>query len=269
MKKEAWYRPLISAYRKKKSQHLALQFSTILEDLKGETPVIIICYNNGVYAENLARQFNKFNIKPIIIDNNSSDNGTIETLKRLFNDEIAYVAYSDKNFGHFVGLLDPIYQQLPTYFAYTDPDLNLNKNLPKTFIQDLIQLTQEYDVYKAGFALDLLDSEEVINVSQSISHTKPFYYQNDFSVREFEAQFWRLPIKHNKLEVYYAPIDSTFAVYNKNNYKGSFYDALRVAGDYSAIHLPWFPNLDIMNEKQKQAYLNSDRKKDTTWVKKQ
>ena len=34
MKKEAWYRPLISAYRKKKSQHLALQFSTILEDLK-------------------------------------------------------------------------------------------------------------------------------------------------------------------------------------------------------------------------------------------
>ena len=135
-------------------------------------------------------------------------------------------------------------------------------------MQDLIQLTQEYGVYKAGFALDLLDSEEVIDVSQSISHTKPFDYQGNFSVREFEAQFWRLPIKHDSLEVYYGPIDSTFAVYNKNNYKGRFYDALRIAGDYSAIHLPWFPNLDIMNEEQKQAYLNSDRKKDTTWVKK-
>jgi hypothetical protein len=268
MKKEAWYRSFISAYRKKKSQHLAFQFSTILEDLKDEIPVIIICYNNGVYVENLVHQLNKFNIKPIVIDNNSSDSTTIETLKKLVDDEVAYVAYSDKNFGHFVGLLDPIYQQLPNYFAYTDPDLNLNKNLPKTFMQDLIQLTQEYGVYKAGFALDLLTSEDVIDVSQRISHTKPFDYQGDFSVRGFEAQFWRLPIKHNSLEVYYGPIDSTFAIYNKENYKGSFYDALRVAGDYSAIHLPWFPNLDIMNEDQKQAYLSSDRKKDTTWVKK-
>jgi hypothetical protein len=267
MKKEAWYRPLISAYRKKKSQHLALQFSTILEDLKDEIPVIIICYNNGVYAENLVRQFNKFNIKPIVIDNKSSDSGTIETLKKLVSDEVAYVAYSDKNFGHFVGLLDPIYQQLPNYFAYTDPDLNLNKNLPKTFVQDLIQLTQEYRVYKAGFSLDLLDSEDVIDVSQNVSQTKPFNYQKAFGVREYEDRFWRLPIKHNKLEVFYAPIDSTFAIYNKSNYRGDFYDALRVAGNYSAVHLPWFPDLDIMNEKQKQAYLNSDRKKDTTWVK--
>ena len=268
MSKESWYRPIVSSYRNRKSRHLALQFSTILEDLKGEIPVIIICYNNGVYVENLACQFNKFNIKPIIIDNNSSDSGTIETLKRLVNDEIAYVAYSDKNFGHFVGLLDPIYQQLPNYFAYTDPDLDLNKNLPKTFVQDLIQLTQEYRVYKAGFSLDLLENEDVINATQNVSQTKPFNYQKAFGVREYEDRFWRLPIKHNKLEVYYAPIDSTFAIYNKSNYRGDFYDALRVSGNYSAIHLPWFPDLDIMDEDQKQAYLNSDRKKDTTWVKK-
>jgi hypothetical protein len=268
MKKEAWYRPLISAYRKKKSQYLALQFSAILEDLEDKIPVIIICYNNGVYAGNLARQFNKFNIKSIVIDNKSSDSDTIGILKKLVDDDVAYVAYSNKNFGHFVGLLDPIYQQLPNYFAYTDPDLDLNKNLPKTFMQDLIQLTQEYRVYKAGFSLDLLDSEDVIDVSQNVSQTKPFNYQKDFGVREYEDRFWRLPIKHSNLEVYYAPIDSTFAIYNKANYRGDFYDALRVAGNYSAVHLPWFPNLDIMNEKQKQTYLNSDRKKDTTWVRK-
>jgi len=268
MKKESWYRPLISIYRKKKSQHLALQFSKILRDLKNEIPVIIICYNNGVYAENLVHQLDKFNIKPIIIDNKSSDNETIRILKNLRTNNKAHIAYSNKNFGHFVGLLDPIYQQLPNYFAYTDPDLNLNKNLPKTFMQDLIQLTQKYGVYKAGFALDLLDGEEVIDVSQSISHTKPFNFKGDFSVREFESQFWRLPIKHDSLEIYYGPIDTTFAVYNKNNYRGGFYDAVRVAGSYGAIHLPWFPNLDIMNEKQKKAYLNSDRKKDSTWIKK-
>ena len=268
MKKEAWYRPIISAYRKHKSQKLAKQFTDILKALKGEMPVMIICYNNGVYVENLVRQLNGFDITPVVIDNRSSDQKTLTTLAQLAAEKQAYIAYSEKNFGHFVGLLDPIYQQLPNHFAYTDPDLDLNKNLPKDFLQKLINLTNEYQVYKAGFALDLLDDEPVIEASQRISHTKPFDYQNDFSVRQFEAQFWRLPIQHDALEIYYARIDSTFAVYNKQQYRGDFYDAVRVAGDYSAIHLPWFPRLDIMNEDQKLAYLNSDRKKDTTWVKK-
>jgi len=268
MKKEAWYRPIISAYRKHKSQKLAKQFTDILKALKGEMPVMIICYNNGVYVENLVRQLNGFDITPVVIDNRSSDQKTLTTLAQLAAEKQAYIAYSEKNFGHFVGLLDPIYQQLPNHFAYTDPDLDLNKNLPKDFLQKLINLTNEYQVYKAGFALDLLDDEPVIEASQRISHTKPFDYQNDFSVRQFEAQFWRLPIQHDALEIYYARIDSTFAVYNKQQYRGDFYDAIRVAGDYSAIHLPWFPRLDIMNEDQKLAYLNSDRKKDTTWVKK-
>lgn len=268
MKKEAWYRPIISAHRKRKSQHLAAQFAQILPQLEDKMPVMIICYNNGVYVENLVHQFNQFDITPIVIDNNSSDEKTRSILAQLSSDEQAYIAYSDKNFGHFVGLLDPIYQQLPDHFAYTDPDLDLNKNLPKDFLQNLIDLSDQYQVYKAGFALDLLDEEMVIDASQHISHTKPFSYQNDFSVRQFEAQFWRLPMQHDSLEVYYAPIDSTFAVYNKQNYRGDFYDAIRVAGDYSAIHLPWFPKLDIMTDQQREVYLDSDRKKDTTWVKK-
>jgi len=268
MKKEAWYRPIISAYRKRRCRKLAQQFTSILQALKGEMPVMIICYNNGVYVKNLVHQLNGFNITPIVIDNCSSDEQTLKTLSQLASKKQAYIAYSEKNFGHFVGFLDPIYQQLPNYFAYTDPDLDLNKDLPKDFLQKLINLTDHYQVYKAGFALDLLNDEQVIDVSQHISQTKPFDYQNDFSVRQFEAQFWRLPMKHDKLEIYYAPIDSTFAVYNKQNYRGNFYDAIRVAGKYSSIHLPWFPQLDIMNEAQKLAYLNSDRKKDTTWIRK-
>jgi len=268
MKKEAWYRPIISSYRKRKSRNLAKQFTSILKSLKGKMPVMIICYNNGVYVKNLVCQFNKFDITPIVIDNCSSDKQTIKTLDQMASKKQAYIAYSEKNFGHFVGLLDPIYQQLPNHFAYTDPDLDLNKNLPKDFLQKLINLTNQYQVYKAGFALDLLNDEEVIDATQYISHTKPFDYKNNFSVRQFESQFWRLPMQHDKLEIYYAPIDSTFAVYNKRHYRGDFYDAIRVAGDFSAIHLPWFPKLDIMNLDQKLAYLNSDRKKDTTWVKK-
>jgi hypothetical protein len=85
-------------------------------------------------------------------------------------------------------------------------------------------------------------------------------------VRQHEAIFWRFPIKHKKLEAYHAIIDTTFAVYNKNYYQGNFYDGIRVAGQYSAIHLPWFPRLDIMNDEQRALYLNTNRKKDTTWI---
>ncbi|HIE74576.1 MAG TPA: glycosyltransferase [Flavobacteriales bacterium] len=268
MKREKWYRPLISYYRKMKSHKLAQQFSIILNKLKDDVPVLIVCYNNGVYVENLVLQFKKFNIQPIIIDNNSSDKNTAKILKKLERENLAYVAYSDKNFGHLVGFLDLIYEILPNHFAYTDPDLQLNEDLPINFIENLIELTQDYQVYKAGFALSLLEDEEMIDVSQHISQTKPFSYKKDLSVRQHEATFWRLPIKHKKLEAYHASIDTTFAVYNKNNYQGNFYDGIRVAGQYSAIHLPWFPRLDIMNEKQRAVYLNTKRKKDTTWIKK-
>ena len=267
MSKESWYRPIISSYRNRKSHTLAQEIGLILKELKSEVPVLIISYNNGVYVENIVRQFSKFNIKPIVIDNNSSDEETIRTLEHLAKDGLTYVAFSKNNFGHFAGFIDSIYKLLPNNFAYTDPDLQLNEDLPLNFIEELIQLTKKFQVYKAGFALSLLDNERIINNTLKISHTKPFNYKKDFSVRQYESKYWRFPVKNTKLEAHYAPIDTTFAIYNKDNYQGDFYDGIRVAGEYSAIHLPWFPERDIMNEQQKQAYLNSDRKKDSTWIK--
>jgi len=268
MKKEKWYRPLISAYRNLRSRDLTRQIKEVLPKIKGDLPVLVICYNNGVYVENIVKQFNKFKIFPIIINNKSSDQETLSTLSKLEQTKLAYVVHSTKNFGHFVGLMDSIYKELPRNFAYTDPDLKLNPLLPENFIEQLISITEKYCVFKAGFALDLLEKEEIIDVSQVISQTKPFSFCKEFNVREYEKRFWRLKLTEDSHEIYFAPIDSTFAVYNKDNYIGDMYDAVRVAGNFSAIHLPWFPKLDIMNAVQKEAYLVSDRKKDTTWIKK-
>jgi len=267
MRKEHWYRSLISSYRKKRSAHLAPQFKKVLGELKGNIPILIICYNNGVYVANLVSSFNKIGIIPVVIDNASTDKTTRTKLAKLSSQKKIYIIKSKTNFGHFVGLLDPIYKLLPKYFGYTDPDLQINPDLPKDFIDQLKKVTNTYKVFKAGFALDLLEEEECISVKQSINRTKPFSFRKFFSVREYEAKFWRIPIQHETLELFYAPIDSTFAIYNKENFTGDFYDAIRVGGNFSAIHLPWFPRIDIMSDREKEIYLDSDRKKDTTWIK--
>lgn len=60
------------------------------------------------------------------------------------------------------------------------------------------------------------------------------------------------------LKCYAAKIDTTFAVYRKSNFRYDFYDGVRVAGAFSAIHLPWFPELDIMTAEEKASYLDKN-----------
>tara|TARA_B110000503_G_C7160466_1_gene419429 strand:+ start:2000 stop:2215 length:216 start_codon:yes stop_codon:yes gene_type:complete len=65
-------------------------------------------------------------------------------------------------------------------------------------------------------------------------------YERAYSVFEWESQYWRFKLQRSdELKVYAAPLDTTFAVYNKGNYRGSFMDAVRIGGDYAVTHLPW------------------------------
>jgi len=263
--KEKFYRPLISAYRRKKAQHLSSQVRECIQHCQDPIPVILISYNNGVYTENMVNQLAVFNIKPIIIDNNSTDQKTLSTLNKIKQSNLAQIAFSNKNFGHMVGFLEPIYEVLPETFAYSDPDLKLNRNLPKNFIQELARLTEMYHVFKAGLALEIPEDENIIDANYPIKSTKPFKFKRFFSIKEYEGRYWRKQLQHDKLTIFCAPTDTTFAVYKKSNFEGNFYDAVRVAGNFSAIHLPWFPDLDILNQEEKDSYLIGNRS--TTWVK--
>jgi hypothetical protein len=97
-----------------------------------------------------------------------------------------------------------------------------------------------------------------------VTKLKPFVFQKSYTIQEWESQFWRRRLPHESLEIYAERIDTTFAVYRKSNYRNDFYDAVRVAGDYSAIHLPWFPKLDIMTDAQRRQYLK--KSKSSTWL---
>lgn len=256
---EPWYRSIVSTYRNAKALHIAKQLQEILKKQSKTIPVIVISYNNGIYIQNTVSQLERYKITPIIIDNNSDDIGTLNILHQLEKNEKANIVFSKKNLGHMVGFLDPVYKILPNIFAYTDPDLQFNQNLPPDFLRSLSDLTIEYSVYKAGFALDLLADEPIIDTKHIFRRTKPFLWNKKLNLREIEQQYWNKKLCHKELEIYSAKIDTTFAVYNKEKFNGDFYDGVRVGGLYSAIHLPWFKKLDIMSLSERRAYLHKNK----------
>lgn len=265
---QTWFKSLKRWYRQRKQQtelgSVVSHFERAIHDNTDTIPVLVVSYNNGVYIQNTVSQLQRFGITPIIIDNCSQDPDTIRLLGKIQHDGRAQVIVCNKNFGHAVGFLEPIYRLLPEVFAYTDPDIEFSPKLPVNFLSVLAELAVQFSVFKAGFALSLTADEVLLDTLIGCSTYKPFSFQKTFSISEWESKFWRMRLAHDSLEVYAAEIDTTFAVYRKSNYRGNFLDAVRVAGDYSAIHLPWFPRLDIMSEQQRIWYI--DRNKSTSWV---
>lgn len=248
----------------KKSRTLVQQLQDIFAELSDSIPVLVISYNNGVYVENTCRQLKKFGIKPVIIDNNSTCKKTLQILDNLEKNGDAFIARSKHNFGHEVGFIQPVYDTLPDVFAYTDPDLQYNENLPENFLDILSQLTVDYSVFKAGFALDLEPEDKLKDTTFYSYHNKPIHYKRTHTIKEFESKHWDFRLQHSDLEIYASRIDTTFAVYRKQNYIGDFHRAVRVAGDFSALHLPWFTGLDLMNDTDRETYNKKNRSSNWT-----
>lgn len=268
MKIQDWWSSLSIKYQNIKQSR---RFQTIRQDLENALtrshdaiPCIIVSYNNGIYVSNTVNQLSRYGLTPIVIDNHSSDSTTLAALDTLQRNERALVVRSDHNFGHLVGFLPQLYPLLPEVFAYTDPDLAFNADLPSDFLSVLADLATRYSVFKAGFALSVPDDKQVIDAQIRITREKPFIFHRSYSVREWESQFWAKPLQHEFLDIFAADVDTTFAVYQKKNYRGNFFDAIRVGGHFSAIHLPWFPSLDLFDQGARQRYLQHNRS--TTWV---
>ena len=247
-----------------KAQLLKKQLAVALELCDEDIPVIVVCYNNAVYLENMVLQLAEFNIKPVVIDNASSDDKTVASIKLLASESKIYLARSDHNLGHLAGFLPSVFDVLPEVFAYTDPDLQLNKKLPLNFLSVLKKIATDLNVFKAGFALDLCGGEQIIPTVIENRLGAPFYQNFSHSIRDFEERFWRVKVDYPGYEIWSAEVDTTFAVYKKSNYYGHFYDGVRVAGDFSSIHLPWFPRLDLFDKSSRDIYLTNNVSS-TTW----
>ena len=205
-------------------------------------PIIIICYNNYKYVDNTIKQLDKINInyhKNIIILNNCST--CPETIEYLNNIDVSII-HNPSNRGPQIddgGLNNDIYQFLPDKYILTDADLQFHPDIPSNFIEILENLQEEFpNSHKIGFALDISDFHNMYQYDD---------YCCDKNIYDWEKQFWKHKYIHNDYELYLNnDIDTTFAIINKlTPYKHNTF--IRVAGNFTAKHLPWYINNPLFN----------------------
>jgi hypothetical protein len=235
-----------------------------------DIPIVIICYNNYRYVENTLTQILRINKEYynniIILNNASTCEDTIGYLRR-----VATVASSGSsgssgssasgassasisiinnigNFGPWIAAdnNNHIYDILPDKFVLTDPDLKLNENIPSNFIDILATLSDKYKTTKIGLALDITDCDQFYPTAE---------YMANLSIYDWEKRFWKNKIDDPDYELYEADIDTTFCLINKRNlYESGSVSAsstagiqIRVAGDFTAKHIPWYIDNEIYN----------------------
>jgi FkbM family methyltransferase len=203
-----------------------------------DIPIIIICYNNYTYVKNTLEQLLKINnecYKNIqILNNNSTCLNTINFLKNID----VKVIHNNSNNGPWITSNNNkhIYDVLPNKFILTDPDLKFNENIPSDFIEILSNLSDKYGTSKIGFALKISDFE---NFYKGV-------YFDGLSIYDWEKRFWKNNLYDDNYELYDAPIDTTFCLINKDNFVKHSRE-IRIAGIFTAIHLPWYIENEIYN----------------------
>ena len=217
-----------------------------------DIPILIICYNNYKYVENTSIQILKINeayYKNITILNNCST--CVDTINYL-NTVNVKVIHNVTNNGPWISPSDntTLYNQLPNKFILTDPDLEFHENLPANFIEILVNLSDKYQTSKIEFALNISDHDDMFQIST---------YANNKSIYDHEIDFWVNKINDPCYELYYAAIDTTFCLVDKtytlddacNN------NCVRIAGNFTAKHLPWYKNNKIFNVYENYQLCNS------------
>lgn len=202
-----------------------------------DIPIVIICYNNYLYVKNTLEQISKINneyYKNVqILNNKSTCLNTINYLKIV---DVKVINNVDNN-GPWISskINNHIYDDLPNKFILTDPDLKFNENIPINFIEVLSNLSDKYKTSKIGPALNISDFEKFYKDS----------YCSGVSIYNWEKQFWTNKIHDDNYELYDAAIDTTFCLINKNNISNGSCREIRIAGDFTVKHLPWYIENDI------------------------
>ncbi len=193
-------------------------------------PIVINNFNRLTTTKKLADDLSNLGYSNIhILDNASSFPPLLDwysscpyIVKRLDSNQEFLSVYNSGYINEFIK--DP-------WIAYTDCDIELNSECPGGFIEKLIALTEKYGRTKGGLALRIDDLP-------NNSYTEHY--------RNWEARYWV-----NKLEddVYDGHVDTTFCVIKPGI--PFDYQAIRVAGNMTAKHVPWYTDFSNMNEEEK------------------
>lgn len=209
-------------------------------DCKQDIPIIINNFNQLDYLLKLLESLECRGYNNIIIIDNKS---TYPPLLEYYKQSKHRIIYLDQNYGYLALWRSGVYKEFHNkYFVYTDPDVEISKDCPSDFLSHFYNIMRKHRLSsKVGFSLKIDDL--------------PDYFNQKDKVITWEKQFWEKKFDNN---LYWAPIDTTFALYrpytkfgkNRNEFH------IRVGEPYTMHHLPWYINSNQLTENM-IYYINS------------
>ena len=216
-----------------------------------EPPILIPAFNNPSYCRMMVDQLLGARLSRILLIDNGSTSAEMCQMLDSMEGKVRILRLGRNAGPKYFAQNWFFYLRLPPIFCVTDPDIQFNQNLPSDFLQTLLTLTEEHKIGKAGFALNIQDHH---NFRDILLNFKGMNYD----IVSWESQFWQQQIGMTRAgdPVFRADIDTTFALYNKKFFsrkKLGFYRALRVGGDFTARHLPWYRE-SVIGQAEERAY---------------
>lgn len=164
----------------------------------------------------------------IIIDNDSTYPPLLEWYASL---PIEVDVMRCKNEGHLALFSTGLINKIPEdWCIYTDADLALNPNMPINYQEIMLNTALELNCNKIGVALEITDL--------------PDHYWLKQQVIRNESGWWREEVKEN---VYKAHTDTTFCFIKKVDQ----FDSYRLAGEFTAKHVPWYVDMNNLDDEEK------------------
>lgn len=221
-----------------------------------DIPILIPSFNNPSYCRMMVDQLLALGQRHIIVIDNASTSPSMLRLLEELAPKVRVIRLGGNKGPKYFARNWLFYLRLPPVFCVTDPDIQFNPNLPANFLETLLTLTQQYRIGKAGFALKIQDHHDFRDITVTFNG-------KSHDIVSWESQFWQEQLGHTACgqPIYRADIDTTFALYNKAFFtrkKAGFYRALRVAGDFTARHLPWY-RASVIDTAEEQAYAASQK----------
>lgn len=193
-----------------------------------ETPIIINNFNRLTTTRRLADDLSKMGYKRIIILDNSS---TYPPLLEWYETCPYEIKRFNVNYGELALYNSGFISNFVGWVVYTDSDIQLNHKTPVDFIQRMQELGDRYNINKVGLALRIDDLADDIDYR--------------INVRNWESRYWQHEVEK---DIYMSEVDTTFCILRAG--LPFQYEALRIAGDFTAYHIPWYTNFSSLDEEE-------------------
>lgn len=221
------------------------EFSAAVPD---DIPIVIPTFNTPTYLSSMISQLEDRGWTNIIIcDNGSTYPPMLDLLDELSN-RYDVVLWGENKGPRIYTEDKDICSRMPKYFILTDPDLLFNEDMPANALSKMKRIVDMYGVSKVGLAIDIDSPEE----------RDRFF--NAPQVDAWERNYWsrKLDSAPEIDDLYAAPIDTTFSLYNRDKFLSEIdhvpgrmtcnTSAIRIAGRFTCRHMGWWAKQPLADD---------------------